>query len=1770
MLNDISDMLHKLFATNQNYYAKQMPDGNYKKSPGLVTPDRIKDCLAQAESIAVYQKNKDSTIKWVCFDFDVLKKHIGESSYQEARENLNQSVKDFCEKLENIGIPYLLEFSGNRGFHVWITLAEPVSHHIGYQIQQKILYSLNPNYNPDQIGIDLFPSSASPTDGVGKCVKLPLSKHKKSGKYSLIITSLGDIDTVKVSNTLTDEMKQDALSALTFHKSIAKSEIEDVLDVFFDLTHEEDYYSDRVRLVQVKRKFNIDELKAHWENFEPLKNIGDSIFHEQKLNHSQRKLLVGMFCNVRCETPDFGYDILQEIFSYTSNYDSVKSGKAISALSSFYFPSQQQIEEQGDAKFSNSLDTEELIKCCVPNYISHELATFDISDKDIEITRRAELNYLFQNDEVQARLVADLLATGSNQDFLEKGNSILANPSTVQFYKHLRYESEKSRTLISLKASERVITSCILKQLLYFYGFEQNSNSHGYQANKGFASGYVFKPWLFLWIQFISNISSALEDESNKNYYVVKTDIKSYYESIPHDNLKRLMLGGVNSRIDAALETLNESSRLKYTKLIDSLFSITNTIVDGNKGMPQGPAYARYMAEIYLDNLDSKFEEKIQSSEVFLYQRYVDDIFFIAETKEIADATLAELEEELLLLGLKLNVRKTKVVQVKYFSQDFDQYRSQSKYAVDSVSKDFSSATNAQKDLAINEFINLIESDRNAEDLSFIFSHLSSVPALDKLKLEKVLPVLQSGVGRGSLYKHLFTFILENPENRDLLFEIDQYNELQSEVFTATVINILESARSDKDEICSLVINLQSKLTRTQLTDQHLVYISLRYGVLLELKMVSDDVLLECLRYIPEIENAYMPVGLVARLNTTLNDIKSLSDFVTSLYPLCACLSTSQEDLSSLAQTFYSKLTADYNQADLFSDVSIKTNETAAKYYYLLCLFSLSSVNSSSNLLRDMWQFCAITFDRLDYDYEQQRIANWFERLDEIDIDEGKALLVISSIVDGNIYRGFVDKAKSFKNFHNIVLLFLAYNQKYNHRENIAEALEDLRGINTFYDWIVDNDDVYLFPSNKGWFEENVIQNNCIILKKNDKILLRRPRSDIFSNIDNSRHGKTDEYAEVVVDYNVMDMVSVKDVTNHGNVVESIGLLLNLLSSSAGSDTFPNIFSQDKMLAKSTSLPFCDELMGTRNLIFEDYKNNVFTRKNNLVEFVNLFFLMAMDGSVESEVDIIEKYIRNLNPNIDFLVFIKHAHSQLSSFSSALDAVLYDLGFATALFLAIGQVDPIARLNQFVTQYHSFNSKDSDRHVYAIPDDLAVNDVNPLSLLDTIIASVSCVNKIFPQLPLFLVDDITHYRESMIECARHYDTELPIDITSFSKATHRISQVAEKITLNGKEFKFQDVLLVNLTTGNLQSFEPRYSVFMNSAEHVYYSLQDDTAYVIAINTHISKIYRAIEFRCQSQVPRLIGYPPAVNKEGLIRSLPQFEDAVTVVSVHRDISKEHASSMIVRWLCGLPEKFHHPLVALMSAHTLMHNSDRAEFIDSVKKCLSDSDLNVFLIKSLKDHNGTHRILYTDPQIGRKISNCSPLDIAENAKQATIVVDALITGTQVVNALKFYVKKRGSDQNYFSLSNQDRNKVSHRLRSLKKINVCVVLYTVDAVDRIRRWCKENIDGDFEVELLCGRNVGSDAFFGSSTKLGEQDKQRVYDLVNDDVSMRELHSYFKSNSVDKSRYLQCNVDKTNMIARYKSLPKKCFTFLFLDLRNGASAPFQRIPENYESFSG
>ena len=145
--------------------------------------------------------------------------------------------------------------------------------------------------------------------------------------------------------------------------------------------------------------------------------------------------------------------------------------------------------------------------------------------------------------------------------------------------------------------------------------------------------------------------------------YVVDADLKSYFDTIPHDRL----LGLVSQKI----------SDSRVLSLI-SLF-LKQGVMDGldrmipEQGSPQGAVISPLLSNIYLDPLDH-----LMAQAGFEMVRYADDFVILCRDRQTAEAALQKVQEWTAQAGLTLHPEKTRVVDAEQDGFDFLGYHFQS------------------------------------------------------------------------------------------------------------------------------------------------------------------------------------------------------------------------------------------------------------------------------------------------------------------------------------------------------------------------------------------------------------------------------------------------------------------------------------------------------------------------------------------------------------------------------------------------------------------------------------------------------------------------------------------------------------------------------------------------------------------------------------------------------------------------------------------------------------------------------------------------------------------------------------------------------------------------------------------------------------------------------------------------------------------------------------------------------------------------------------
>jgi RNA-directed DNA polymerase len=138
--------------------------------------------------------------------------------------------------------------------------------------------------------------------------------------------------------------------------------------------------------------------------------------------------------------------------------------------------------------------------------------------------------------------------------------------------------------------------------------------------------------------------------------YVVDADLKSYFDTIPHDRL---------------MSRLQE--RIADTRLLRLIESFLKAgILDGMKewqpeeGAPQGAVLSPLLSNIYLNPLDHQME-----AQGFAMVRYADDFVILCRSQSEAEQALAQVRQWCDAAGLVLHPTKTQIVNVRQAGFDF-------------------------------------------------------------------------------------------------------------------------------------------------------------------------------------------------------------------------------------------------------------------------------------------------------------------------------------------------------------------------------------------------------------------------------------------------------------------------------------------------------------------------------------------------------------------------------------------------------------------------------------------------------------------------------------------------------------------------------------------------------------------------------------------------------------------------------------------------------------------------------------------------------------------------------------------------------------------------------------------------------------------------------------------------------------------------------------------------------------------------------------------
>ena len=200
----------------------------------------------------------------------------------------------------------------------------------------------------------------------------------------------------------------------------------------------------------------------------------------------------------------------------------------------------------------------------------------------------------------------------------------------------------KTRPLGIPTVKDRVVQTAVALLLLPVWEADSHPQSYAYRPKRNAH-------------QAMDAIKSALLSGRTE---VIDADLSGYFDSIPHQELLRLVARRVSDgRILALLKAW-----LRAPIVERDPDTGRPTITGNRRGTPQGGVISPLLANLYLNRLDWQVNERCEQHPVLV--RYADDFVILSRPGQGAEL-LARLKRWLAAHGLTLNETKTRLLHVK-------------------------------------------------------------------------------------------------------------------------------------------------------------------------------------------------------------------------------------------------------------------------------------------------------------------------------------------------------------------------------------------------------------------------------------------------------------------------------------------------------------------------------------------------------------------------------------------------------------------------------------------------------------------------------------------------------------------------------------------------------------------------------------------------------------------------------------------------------------------------------------------------------------------------------------------------------------------------------------------------------------------------------------------------------------------------------------------------------------------------------------------------
>lgn len=164
----------ELFTGREDVFAVQTDEG-YRPIRMPMTERDVFEHLSGEKTLGAYVLRSDNCIKFAAFDVDF--NTDAPESYSALLGKCMTMVRNLSDRLKLENISHHVEFSGNRGYHIWIFFDRWLQAYKVRYILKKISQSLE---TVENVSVEIFPKQSETGGGLGNLIKLPLGVHRKT------------------------------------------------------------------------------------------------------------------------------------------------------------------------------------------------------------------------------------------------------------------------------------------------------------------------------------------------------------------------------------------------------------------------------------------------------------------------------------------------------------------------------------------------------------------------------------------------------------------------------------------------------------------------------------------------------------------------------------------------------------------------------------------------------------------------------------------------------------------------------------------------------------------------------------------------------------------------------------------------------------------------------------------------------------------------------------------------------------------------------------------------------------------------------------------------------------------------------------------------------------------------------------------------------------------------------------------------------------------------------------------------------------------------------------------------------------------------------------------------------------------------------------------------------------------------------------------------------------------------------------------------------